>query len=60
MHVNVYKVVQDCVERGVAFGYNRAFKHDATPAAETVKAEVEQAVLHELCEYFTFEQEVPQ
>lgn len=59
MKVNEYKVISDCVERGVARGYAQAFKHDDAPSADAITATIESAVLNELCEYFMFEP-VPQ
>jgi hypothetical protein len=57
MQVKEYKVLTDCVERGVAFGMARAYKHNDTPAPDYIKRQIEDAVLVEICEYFNFKEE---
>ena len=52
--VKVYRVLSEAVERGVAYGYNRAHKHTDTPSEEAVKQQVYDAVMQELSEAFDF------
>lgn len=52
MRPNNYAIVQRAVEEGIAYGYRRAFKHTETPAHETIKAEIQNAVLIQLGEIF--------
>jgi hypothetical protein len=49
--VNVYAIVCECVERGVARGWARAHKHTDAPGAEYIQEQIETAVMGELCEY---------
>jgi hypothetical protein len=57
MQVKEYTVLTDCVERGVAFGMARAYKHSDTPTPEYINSQVVDAVLVEICEYFNFKEE---
>jgi hypothetical protein len=56
MKANFYKILDDCVERGIAYGYERAHKHSDSPLGETIKDTIHQAVMNEICEYFNFEE----
>jgi hypothetical protein len=57
MRVKEYTVLTDCVERGVAFGMSRAYKHSDTPSTEYINQQITDAVLSEICEYFDFKEE---
>jgi hypothetical protein len=57
MQVKEYTVLTDCVERGVAFGMARAYKHSDTPSPEYIKGQIADAVLLEISEYFNFKEE---
>jgi len=54
MEVNAYKVLANAVEGGIAYGWGRAHKHYDTPSPETIRQAIEDAVLHEVCEWFDF------
>lgn len=60
MQVKEYAVLVDCVERGVAYGMNRAYKHTDTPSSDYIKQQITEAVLSEICEYFNFDDKVNQ
>jgi len=51
-------VLVDCVERAVVMGWNRAYKHSDTPTPNYVHEQIANAVLLEISEYFTFDDEV--
>lgn len=57
MQVKEYTVLTDCVERGVAFGMARAYKHNDTPSPEYINSQIVDAVLVEISEYFNFQEE---
>lgn len=57
MKVKLYNLIQDAVEAGVSYGYNRAHKHTSTPAADEIKDQIEQAIMNELTKYLDFEDE---
>lgn len=58
MRVKEYNVLVDCVERAVVMGMNRAYKHSDTPAPAYINEQIADAVLLEISEYFTFDDEV--
>jgi hypothetical protein len=58
MRVKEYSVLVDCVERGVVMGWNRAYKHSDTPTSAYVHEQIADAVMLEISEYFTFDDEV--
>lgn len=55
MKVDEYKVLVMCLENGVQVGWNRAHKHSDTPEDYYVRQCIEEAVLHEIFEYFKFD-----
>ena len=55
MKVDEYKVLVMCVENGVQLGWNRAHKHSDTPEDYYIRDCIEEAVMHEIFEYFNFE-----
>jgi hypothetical protein len=57
MKVKEYNVLVDCVERAVVLGWNRAYKHSDTPTTAYVHEQIADAVLLEISEYFTFDNE---
>ena len=61
--VNAYRVIQECIERGLSYGYGRAFKHvDLTDEErafldkhkDRILEAQEDAAMQELCEYLSF------
>lgn len=54
MKVKVNKVLEDCIERGINYGYTRAFKHDDKPSEDYIKNCIFDGVIMELYEYFDF------
>ena len=55
MKVKEYTVLVDCVERGVAMGMNRAYKYSETPTRAYINEQIADAVMLEISEYFTFD-----
>jgi len=45
------------IEAGVARGYRRAFKHVENPEEHTILHSIEECVMSEIYEYFTFDEE---
>ena len=54
MKVKTIKVLEDCLERGIDYGYNRAYKHNDNPSAEDIKNHIFDAIIMEVYEYFDF------
>lgn len=55
MKPDIYKLIEHCVETGVAYGLTRAYKHTDKPTAEQVREKIRQAIMNEVCEWFKFE-----
>lgn len=51
---DVYKILNECVERGIQGGWNRAHKHTDKPSEELIKQEIERYVMMQMDEYFKF------
>lgn len=54
IRVNLYRIISDAVESGVAYGYMRAYKHTDTPNEFQFKDELVRGVMGELCEIIEF------
>ena len=46
--IDSYKIIARAVEEGVTYGLNRSRKHSDNPSEETLKREVEMAVMNAL------------
>ena len=55
MKVNTYKILDNAIEAGIQYGYQRAYKYTDTPSADLVKAEIHNAIMNELSEVFVFD-----
>ena len=55
MKPNYYTILERAVAEGSAYGINRAYKYVDNPTRDQIQAEVERAIMSELCECFTFE-----
>lgn len=56
MKPNIYRIVSECVEVGARRGVNRSFKYTDNPDMETIINNVDQSIMGELCEWFTFQE----
>lgn len=52
--VDAYRVLERCVEDGIAYGYRRAFKHTDTPEEDTIREAIQMAIMNEISEWFQF------
>ena len=59
MKAKEYHVLDFAVRQGVMWGWIHAHKHDPEPDAEAIKDRIADDVLSEVCEWFTFDDEVP-
>ncbi len=51
-------ILEMAIEQGVRRGYRRAHKHVETPAEESIFDHIEECVMSEIYEYFSFDDEV--
>ena len=54
MKVKTLVILERAIEEGVRRGYRRAFKHVENPNEGSVTAHLEQCVMEQIHEYFTF------
>jgi len=54
--INAYRIIDDAVEKAIAYGYKRAYKHTDTPTEQHLLQEIHRAVMNELCEVLKFEE----
>ena len=50
-------ILEMAIEQGVARGYRRAFKHNDSPLEDAILHSIEESVMSQIYEYFTFEEE---
>lgn len=55
LRVRAYEVLRRAIEEGLDYGWMRAHKHTDHPDEATIKDQVLQGILNEVCEYFEFE-----
>ena len=56
LKVNVYAVLQECIETGIEAGYNKAHKHNDNPSASHIKEQIEHYIMLQISEKFKFEE----
>ena len=52
--VDMYRLLSEVVEGGIAAGWRRAHKHTDTPTAEGIKCEIEKEIMNRMSEVFIF------
>ena len=57
LKVDVYRVLNDCVEAGIEGGWNKAHKHTNTPTENEIKTQIEHYIMLQLSDYFKFDDE---
>ena len=57
MKVKMRTILEKAIERGIERGYRRAFKHTDSPLEDAILESIEDCVMGEIYEYFTFEGE---
>ncbi len=56
MRVRAYEVLRRAIEEGLEYGWRRAHKHTDTPDESSLKDEVLQGIMNEVCEVFDFDE----
>jgi predicted RNA binding protein YcfA (HicA-like mRNA interferase family) len=57
MKPKIRVILEQAIEDGVRRGYHRAFKHNDSPAEQTILDSIEDCVMGQIYEYFTFDEE---
>ena len=50
-------ILEQALEEGIRRGYRRAFKHNEDPSEEIICETIEECVMSQIYEYFTFDDE---
>jgi hypothetical protein len=56
MKPKILPVLEMCIENGLAYGYRRAFKHTDNPTEEQITHAIRESIMHELYEWFDFDE----
>jgi len=54
MKARTRRILEMAIEQGIARGYRRAFKHIDSPLEDAILESIEDCVMGEIYEYFTF------
>jgi hypothetical protein len=57
MKPKYHVILEMAIEQGVARGYRRAFKHNDSPLEGAILDSIEDCVMSQIYEYFTFEED---
>ena len=57
MKINYERVLDYCIDTGIEFGLNRAYKHDDTPSRQHIEECIKAAIDLQLNEFFDFTRE---
>jgi hypothetical protein len=57
MKPKLRRILEDAIEHGIKRGWHRAHKHNENPDDTTIWQEIEDGVMSELYEYFTFDED---
>jgi hypothetical protein len=57
MKPKIRVILEQAIEAGVRRGYSRAHKHVENPAEGAIIEHIEEAVMSQIYEYFTFDEE---
>lgn len=55
MKAKTFVILEMAIEQGVRRGYNRAFKYQENPPEGDIINSIEECVMGQICEYFTFD-----
>jgi hypothetical protein len=50
------QVLEMAVDKGIVFGYTRAFKHTPDPSPDAIYDSISREIMNELDEWFDFEE----
>lgn len=52
MKANEYRLLDECVEQGIMWGWQHAHKHVDNPGEHAIKDHIHRDVMNELCDAF--------
>lgn len=57
VQIKAYHIISQSVGNGIAYGWNRAHKHTDTPDADYIKEQIFNAIMSNLCDILSFDDE---
>lgn len=57
MKPKIHVVLDHCLESGIEFGLNRAYKHDDSPSREAIKEHIYREIMNHIYDWFDFDEE---
>ncbi len=57
MKPKIHVILSQAINEGVLRGYRHAFKHNEDPSEEVICETIEECVMSQIYEYFTFDEE---
>jgi hypothetical protein len=54
MKAKNHKLIEQCVEEGISWGFQRAYKHEDNPSRTYVRECIQECIMHEIFEWFDF------
>ena len=57
LRVDVYKVLEECIQKGIEAGWNKAHKHTDKPESYQIFDQIEHYIMLEIFEKFKFDNE---
>ncbi len=57
MKPKIHVILSQAIEEGTRRGYMRAFKYNEDPSEEVICHTIEECVMSQIYEYFTFDEE---
>ncbi len=55
LKVNIYAVLEECIEIGIDGGMNKAYKYTDNPTEQKIKEEILHYIMLQICEKFKFD-----
>ena len=56
MKPKYYEILSCCIEKGTELGWNRAHKHNNNPDKNYILENIEDSIMNEIFENFTFDE----
>ena len=57
LKVDVYRVLEECIQKGIEAGWNKAHKHTDKPGENEIFNQIEHYIMLEISEKFKFDNE---
>lgn len=58
MKPKLIPLIEMCVESGIKFGINRAYKYETLPSLQVIEEHVHREIMNQFYEWFDFERDM--